>query len=61
MWAASFSETKGVFRTLNTLTSDDQIFALVHGQVNWEKLLVQSNKCTTRTTRTIDFGTPVNH
>ena len=34
-------------------------FLLVHGQVNWKQLLVRSNKCTTRTTRIIDFATPV--
>ena len=34
------------------------MFSLVHGQVNWKKLLVRSNKWTTRTTRTIDFATP---
>ena len=33
-------------------------FSLVHGQVNWKRLLVRSTKCTTRTTRTIDFATP---
>ena len=35
-----------------------RFFSLVHGQVNWKKLLVRSNTCTTRTTRTIDFATP---
>jgi len=35
------------------------IFLLVHGQVNWKITLVRSNKCTTRTTRTLDFATPV--
>ena len=35
-----------------------RLFSLVHGQVNSKRLLVQSNKCTTRTTRTIDFATP---
>ena len=34
-------------------------FLLVHGQVNWNQLLVRSNKCTTWTTRIIDFATPV--
>ena len=46
------------FWTFKILTSD---FSLVHGQVNWKKLLVRSNKCTTRTTRTIDFATPAGH
>jgi len=34
---------------------DIRFFSLVHGQVNWKKSLVRSNKWTTRT---IDFATP---
>ena len=33
-------------------------FFTFQGQVNWKCLLVRSNKCTTQTTRTIDFATP---
>ena len=51
--AATFGNRIGFFRN-----PEIRFFSLVHGQVNWKTLLVRSKKCTTRTTRTIDFATP---